>query len=199
MRSRRMTSSVIQQRSATASSDCAIAMENWSAAPTPKTASSPACSRRADAPTSGDATVTAAWDIRDILQVHDAAGGFEHLLGRDAGQAPEIAGLAAALIAGPAGQPRNFDGFGQACFRTPRGRTGGQRRTIQADDWHMARGGYVHGAAVASYIDRRVVQHGAKLGERELAKVEHVLTLGRRQLRARLRDHLRRRMLLGRS
>src|SRR5262245_26140526 len=133
MRSRRMTSSVTQQRTATASSDCAIAIENWSAAPTPKTASSPACSRRADAPTAGDATGTAAWDIRDILQVHDSAGGGEHLLGRDARQAAEIAGLAAALIARPAGQVQHFDGLGRPSLRAPRGRTGRQRRAIQAD------------------------------------------------------------------
>src|SRR5262245_25470370 len=44
-------------------SDCAIAIENCSAAPTPNMAASPACSSRSNAVMSGDWVSTAAWAL----------------------------------------------------------------------------------------------------------------------------------------
>src|SRR5665213_469719 len=58
-RSRREITSASQQRIATANKDCAMAIENCSAAATPNTASSPNCSSQSVASVAGGADVSA--------------------------------------------------------------------------------------------------------------------------------------------
>ena len=44
-------------------------------------------------------------------------------------------------------------------------------------------------SAVSAYIDCRVIEHRAKLGQREFSEIEHALTFGRRETRARVGNH----------
>src|SRR5712692_3680300 len=137
-RSCRITTSAAQHTIAIVSSDCAIAIETCSAAATPSTASSPACSSRADEVTSGGATLRAAWafGIRVILTARGASpslhhglstacsrerapGPVDHLLGLNPGEAPEVAGRARPLIAGPARQAVDLDRFRRPVRRPP--------------------------------------------------------------------------------
>src|SRR6202171_1210357 len=192
-RSRRITTSAAQHAIAIVSSDCAIAIENCSAAATPSTASSPACSSRPDEETSGGATLRAAsaFGIRGILTAcscERAPGPDDHLLGLNPGEAPEVAGRARPLIAGPARQAVDLDRLRRPVRRAPGRGPRRQRRSVQRHDWHVTGGRDVQRDAVAADAERRAIDEHPELGKREVAAREHPVLMVDGQSRPRLRD-----------
>jgi len=183
-RSRRDTTSVSQHPMAIASSACAAAIEKWSAAATPKTAASPACSsQRGD-----EGSSCAAISVASAWSGHRALGGLDHLLRLNPGQASEVPGQARSLVARPAGEIGDFHRFGGPERRAPRRRPRRQGRTIQADDWHAARRRDMHWSAVAADVNRRAVHQRAQFRERELAALENPAAIVPEE-RLCLRDH----------
>src|SRR5687768_4579555 len=75
-----------------------------------------------------------------------------HSLGRDSGQAAEIAGLASPLVTGPARQIRNFRRQAEEPRAAKRLRSYGQRGAIQSHNRHAGRASDMERSTVASDI-----------------------------------------------
>ena len=123
------------------------------------------------------------------VPLEQADSGLDHLVRRDASEAPEVPGFADPLVARAARKAVHFYGNGGYPRVSPWVRPRRQSRAVERHHRHGTGCGDMHRPAVAADEERREIDQGAQLGERELAAREHPLACRSTQPRPRRGYH----------